>query len=412
LVIVDTGTDPLLHVISPFGVGTYGQFDYSDTSLHNLVNPKFFKYDHSAWNSLKPKITAYVMADLENNKYSVDFEAWSFITPPTANAGLDIAVGASETPTLYSQWGVPSQSIFIDDAHLTDGYYYAFRVQQATSMRGGIFYNAYFAAEMVPGVIRQNEQGGNFADIYGGSGTEEAAGQSFTIGASGIDLRAFAICMRKSGSPTDNLTCTIYDGLSGSLVTNGTSNTVVASKVCSYGSSIIVFTFPTPPSLASLTKYYARIERSGSRDTSNYCSVAEWVTLNLHSGGALLTLASGSWSENGSGYDTPFYVISTDDSVEKFQLELPMITHNQTGTGLQDFIARFDPNEWDGVTAAAFHEQYASGSGSNTKLQEDLSGTPTDISNSSITGANFVRGGSAMAMPASADDIDTYIVTA
>jgi hypothetical protein len=409
ITIVDTGTDDLLNVKIPFDIGGYEIFDYSDTVEHNLVNPKFWKYDSADWEpggdtgltSIPGSLQ--LTSDVENDAYPVDFEFWSFTTPPTATSWIQYYGHYDETPRLRAYNGF----------HPSNGLYYGWRVEQGTSMRGGTFYSGHILIDHTArnGSIFQKVLTISLRNIYGGTGTEEASGQSFTtVGA--IDLKAIAFGMRKLGSPTDNLKCEIYDGLSGSLVTNGTSNNIAASNLCHfvYG-SVVVFEFSTPPSLDAATKYYARVTRSGSRDTTNRAVITQDAS-DYYSGGAYLTRNSGTWSENGSGHDCMFFVISTDDKITKFQLELPMITANQTDTGLQDFIARYDPNEWDGVDVDAFHEQYASGAGSNTKLQEDLGGTPSDIANSSITGANVVRGGTAMTMPSSADDIDTNIVTA
>ena len=71
----------------------------------------------------------------------------------------------------------------------------------------------------------------------------------------------------------------------------------------------------------------------------------------------------------------------------------------------------YDADEWDGVTVNLYPEHDASGATCNTKLQEDTDGTPSDVSNSSITGANRTRGGTALSITDN-EDIDTYVVEA
>jgi hypothetical protein len=115
--------------------------------------------------------------------------------------------------------------------------------------------------------------------------------------------------------------------------------------------------------------------------------------------------------------DLLFYIAHTDgiDSyrgidITKLQNEYLLINANQSDTGLQEFRTLFDANEWDGVSNTYYHEHSASGSSSNSKLQDDLDGTPTDITDSSITGANLQR--SSGLTLTDDEEIDANIVTA
>jgi hypothetical protein len=88
------------------------------------------------------------------------------------------------------------------------------------------------------------------------------------------------------------------------------------------------------------------------------------------------------------------------------------------GTGLQNFDQYYDPANWSDVTDNWYHEIGTKDSTYTltAKLQSDPNGTPADIANSSVSdggssGARLDRGASAMTMPGTAKEIDTYIVT-
>ena len=104
-------------------------------------------------------------------------------------------------------------------------------------------------------------------------------------------------------------------------------------------------------------------------------------------------------------------IIQQTDATEITLLEPQMLLVNtgKGATGLQNYDQLWDDDEWDGVDLNILPEHDASQAASNTKIQEDPNGTPSDVSNSSITGANRVRGGTALSIT---DDetIDTNIV--
>lgn len=109
-------------------------------------------------------------------------------------------------------------------------------------------------------------------------------------------------------------------------------------------------------------------------------------------------------------YNAKIICKQTDAEITKFQTEYLIANTEETGgTGLKDYDTYFVPAEWEDVDNDYFHEHYASGAASQTKLQEDPNGVPADITNSGITGANLQRG-SAMTMPGSAEEIDVNVV--
>ena len=107
-------------------------------------------------------------------------------------------------------------------------------------------------------------------------------------------------------------------------------------------------------------------------------------------------------------------IIQQTDATAITKLEEQYLLLN-TGTvtegQLTDYDGYYDADEWDGVTVSLYPEHDASGATCNTKLQEDTDGTPSDVSNSSITGANRTRGGTALSITDN-EDIDTYVVEA
>jgi len=104
-------------------------------------------------------------------------------------------------------------------------------------------------------------------------------------------------------------------------------------------------------------------------------------------------------------------VVTQTGTITKLETVQTVLDRYFDSTGyLTDSDIYYDPAEWDGVTKTFYHEHDAPGSGTNTsKLQSDPNGTPADIANSSITGTNRTRGGTALTMPGTAKEIDTYL---
>jgi len=104
---------------------------------------------------------------------------------------------------------------------------------------------------------------------------------------------------------------------------------------------------------------------------------------------------------------------SDENGISKTESHFMLVNSLQTSTGLKDFDQYYNPDDWDGVDVDWYHEIACGSSAANAKLQEDPNGTPSDIPNSAVTGqANkLVRGSSAMTMPDTAEEIDTYITS-
>lgn len=95
--------------------------------------------------------------------------------------------------------------------------------------------------------------------------------------------------------------------------------------------------------------------------------------------------------------------------VQDFESVMLLQNTGSAATGLQECNQYWDDDEWSGVTLTVLPEHDASSSSSNTKLQEDVDDTPSDVANSSITGTGRVRGGTGLSITDN-EDIDTYVV--
>lgn len=103
--------------------------------------------------------------------------------------------------------------------------------------------------------------------------------QQFTVG-QGFTLDKVSISLKKTGSPTGTMTLAIHtdstNDPSGSVITNGTANTVAESGLAtSYG--YIDFTFAVKPTLAQGTKYHLVLSSNRANSETNY---VEWAQSN------------------------------------------------------------------------------------------------------------------------------------
>lgn len=129
------------------------------------------------------------------------------------------------------------------------------------------------------------------------SSVNDKLAQSFKI-TSASTIGSIKLWLRKIGTPTGNLTVNIYAdsaGSPGSLVTNGTSQTLAASKLATLY-DYFEFKFSTPPSLSANTTYWIVLETTDSASSSNY---VRWGTDKSNPGyldGELKVYASSAWS--------------------------------------------------------------------------------------------------------------------
>ena len=134
-------------------------------------------------------------------------------------------------------------------------------------------------------------QAGN--NVYGGAGTEAAQGQSLTNGASSLTPSNVVLYIYKTGTPTDNFYIEITStNPSGSVL--ATSDLISATTITATTGATAqatTFTFASPPTISASATFGVRIWRTGSRDTSNYISIAAQAA-NVYAGGS-------TWSYNG-----------------------------------------------------------------------------------------------------------------
>lgn len=370
------------------------------TSQGPMTYPKYWKYESAKWEG-NELFYFHWTAEVEDSMYGgyfnlqVDdgsFGGWANVF------GSDFAV-TSEDPIYVGMFNEDYQFTPIDGRH------YRVVVHGENSMGDTMIYNAKVIA-LVAGV-KDEEQvlGTSSLVIAGGSGgsgeSDQAHGQSFQMTdtvISAIDIRLYKI-----GTPTDNVYIEIASTIGGSAL--ATSVSVNGSNLLTTVSSVR-FNLPSSLTVTAETTYYFRVLRSGARDTSNSYRVDK-SGVNPYSRGVLYSKDNNSWTET-TGNDMRFKIYST--GLTKFQTEYLIANAEETsGTGLKDYDTYFNPAEWDDISNSYYHEHYASGASSQTKLQEDPNGTPADITNSNITGANLQRG-SAMTMPASAEEIDVNVV--
>jgi hypothetical protein len=156
---------------------------------------------------------------------------------------------------------------------------------------------AYAMHWCYPGAITSHTGAGMASGqaVYGGSGTNEQAAQSFSSGAGGL-VSLVALSVSVTGSPTDNFIVEIQTDSSGvpSGTVVGTSVSVLASSLPAGMGGGWAY-FDVAASLSASTTYWIVCRRSGSRDTTNY-AVWQQNSSNVYAGGVPATKSSGTWS--------------------------------------------------------------------------------------------------------------------
>lgn len=144
-------------------------------------------------------------------------------------------------------------------------------------------------------------------DYSVGDGTTTAQGQSFANGAKAAYLTRAFFKLKKTGSPTGNLTCKLY-AHTGTFGSSGTPtgaalatsvNIDVSKLTTSY--QVVEIGFNTQYELAASTNYYVAVDYSGG-DVSNYVQV-EGAASGTHAGNR--ASYAGSWTAS-SGSDLYF----------------------------------------------------------------------------------------------------------
>jgi hypothetical protein len=164
-----------------------------------------------------------------------------------------------------------------------------------------VYYSLYAMSDNAANArISQTVITGTATGVFGGSGTQEELGQSFTSDGTQTHVTAIALYLAKTGTPTDNLTIKITSSLGGAALD---SVTIAAAEVSAGGWVNI----PIDVTLSTSTTYYIEISRSGARDTSNYIAW-ERASSNAYASGAPQEKASGSWGAASDTNDHTFRV--------------------------------------------------------------------------------------------------------
>lgn len=253
--------------------------------------------------------------------------------------------------------------------------------------------------------IEITETATNESTLNGGTGTSgetgQAHGQAFYVDSS-FYCKRIDVHMKKSGSPTDNLTVKIIsDSITGASL--GTSDNVDGSTLPTTA-AWITFTFSTPIYLLSGTIYYIHLERSGAYDITNRYTTS-FNDLSVYSQGRSYARNNNSWSAWFEANDFLIRIFQTE-TVNK--LETQYLLANTTfaaGTSLQDFDTRWDPGEWQVDSISYIHEGNSVASGTSDIKLQDTSG-PTDVTNSSITDVIEREQSVGMTMPTGPATID------
>jgi hypothetical protein len=123
--------------------------------------------------------------------------------------------------------------------------------------------------------------------------------QSFTVGGSNIELSGAMLFLQKQGSPTGNLTVSIYAN-SGGLPTGAAlaQITVAASSLPATGAEVdFSFDNAAQIELTASTTYHLAIEYSAG-DATNYIQVG--TDSSSHSHGGVASVLNGSWAADTS----------------------------------------------------------------------------------------------------------------
>lgn len=147
--------------------------------------------------------------------------------------------------------------------------------------------------------------------IYGGTGTagsgetSQSAIQSFTA----VSTNVYAVGVYfnvRTGTPTDNITVTLSDALTGGTAL--ATRSLAASSITLAAETMFVFGDTT---ITPGNTYYVEITRSGARDTANFMGV-DYNTAATYAGGGLFRRGEGTATSAGATSDARFRVIGLD----------------------------------------------------------------------------------------------------
>jgi hypothetical protein len=194
--------------------------------------------------------------------------------------------------------------------------------------------NGYTPAVISYSRTYPNNKYTNNVPIYGGTGSNQAAGQSFIVpaGSSTFNLGALQFKMNKVGNPnvTDSLTASVYSALNGgTLLATSTPINMYYGLPSSKG--LVQFQFASPyASMVAGNEYYVQITRQGNRDTVDYAQLWGYNS-QIVGGTGVLTNSSGTWTQGTVDYRIDVYAYITGGESWAYNLyALPTDTVNES----------------------------------------------------------------------------------
>jgi hypothetical protein len=319
LIIIQSAAN-ILATQTEINLGDYDEFDAANTNVNPTNGPPIWKYESAKFDGTTVFTFCVVSAEIEMGAVSYHLQEATdaaFTTDVTELATISSVENAAAT------WH--ESASFTP----TNNKYYRVCYQQTASMKGGKLYNAavmitqtdataitklqteysleetgnsgdrimdnrpcYFDPAEWVGVTNAyySEHIGNAGTtktaliagkrhqyqsyeesdsaFYGDDGSSDlrARGESFNSRA-GFDIEDVVVSLRKVGSPTDNVTIKLAStGIDGTALATAT----IDGATLTTSNALVKFTFSSPYTLTANTTYYLRIERSGSRDETNY----------------------------------------------------------------------------------------------------------------------------------------------
>ena len=142
-----------------------------------------------------------------------------------------------------------------------------------------------------------------------------------------VTVNSIRLWLKKTGSPTDNLTVAIETDNSGdpsgTAVTNGTSATVAASTLAgTYG--WIEFTFATDPTIEADTQYHLVLDTTDTQDNADYVEWGADESAPSYANGVMKRERSAVWSSQSA--DASFEVYGTSIASSSALLEVVSMT--------------------------------------------------------------------------------------
>ena len=405
IVILQSATD-ITDTQTQIEIGSYEIHDYGDILAYPYTEPKYWKYESAKWDPT-PTFT-FGGTRLSENGSNPN----NLLLQEASDAAF-----TSDVATATSITGITQETPFwVESAAFTpkNNYYYRLLNQCTKKSNGGTLFNAkIIATQDGQSSLKSSDSPYSLAQY---NGVNEQLYQSFQAKVSS-SLNICEFKMYKVGSPTGNAVARLYDhtGAFGTaseptgapLATS--DNFDVSTLNTDTDGEWITFNFSTPYSLVASSYYCIVCEYTGGTVGNRVLHRAENIAaVHPGNGGDADDASSPSYTAQ-SALDIYHKIVY---NATKLQPEYLMINDAQTGTGNQEFLTDYISTEWNnggGGSLTYYHEQSTTNAADNTKLEYDLDGTPTIVTNSSVTGVDLTRS-SALTMP-STDTLDTDIIT-